>query len=66
MYKYKFKKFLCTLALGMKPDKVWNGMDEFNGGYLVLNENEEIYSYNVNKRYFEEYLLSNTMMDSKR
>lgn len=25
MYTYKFKKFLCSCALGMKPAKPWDG-----------------------------------------
>ena len=36
MYTYKFKKFLCSCALGMKPAKPWDGLDEANGGYIIV------------------------------
>ncbi len=35
MYIYKFKKILYSCALGMKPAKPWDGLDEANGGYIM-------------------------------
>lgn len=62
VYKYKFKKFLCSCALGMKPVKVWDGLDEANGGYIIVKADEEILAYHIyNRNFFEQYLLNNTI-----
>ena len=37
-YRYKFKKFLTAVALGMKPATVWDGLDEATGGYIVVTK----------------------------
>jgi len=65
MYEYKFKKFLCACALGMKPAKVWDGLDEANGGYIIVKADGEILAYHIyNRNSFEQYLLDNTMIES--
>jgi hypothetical protein len=43
MYTYKFKKILCSRALGMKPAKPWDGLDEANGGYIIVKTDGEIW-----------------------
>lgn len=64
MYEYKFKKFLCSCALGMKPAKKWDGLDEANGGYIIVKADGEILAYHIyNRNFFEQYLLDNTMME---
>lgn len=64
MYEYKFKKFLCSCALGMKPGKVWNGLDEANGGYIIVKSDGEILVYHIyNRNFFEQYLIDNTVME---
>lgn len=64
MYEYKFKKFLCSCALGMKPAKVWDGLDEANGGYIIVKADGEILAYHIyNRNFFEQYLLDNTIME---
>ena len=64
MYTYKFKKFLCSCALGMKPAKPWDGLDEANGGYIIVKENGEILAYHIyNRNFFEQYLLDNTIFE---
>lgn len=64
MYEYKFKKFLCSCALGMKPAKVWDGLDEANGGYIIVKANGEILAYHIyNRNFFEQYLLDNTIIE---
>ena len=35
-YRYKFKKFLTAVSLGMKTATVWDGLDEATGGYIVV------------------------------
>ena len=64
MYTYKFKKFLCSCALGMKPAKPWDGLDEANGGYIIVKSNGEILAYHIyNRNFFEQYLLDNTILE---
>ena len=64
MYEYKFKKFLCSCALGMKPAKVWDGLDEANGGYIIVKADGEILAYHIyNRNFFEQYLLDNTIIE---
>ncbi len=64
MYEYKFKKFLCASALGMKPAKVWDGLDEANGGYIIVKRDGEILAYHIyNRNFFEQYLLDNTVLE---
>ncbi len=63
-YRYKYKKFLSAIALGMLPSKVWDGRDEANGGYIIVKENGEIIAYHLyNRDSFETYLLNNTSLE---
>lgn len=64
IYRYKFKKFLCAIALGMLPSKVWDGRDEANGGYIIVKTNGDIVAYHLyNRDAFETYLLNNTSFE---
>lgn len=64
-YRYKFKKFLTAIALGMKPGTVWNGQDEASGGYIVVTKAGDVVAYHIyNRNYFEEYLLNNTKYET--
>lgn len=64
-YRYKFKKFLSAVALGMKPATVWNGRDEASGGYIVVRKDGEVLAYHIyNRNEFEEYLLTNTKYET--
>lgn len=64
MYTYKFKKFLCSIALGMKPAREWDGHDEANGGYIVVSAAGDVLAYHIyNRDFFEEYLLNNTKFE---
>lgn len=64
LYEYKFKKFLCSCALGMKPAKAWDGLDEANGGYIIVKADGEILAYHIyNRNFFEQYLLDNTVFE---
>lgn len=63
-YEYKFKKFLCAVALGMKPSIKWNGRDEATGGYIIVTAEGEVLAYHIyNRDYFEEYLLKHTKFE---
>lgn len=64
LYEYKLKKFLCSCALGMKPAKPWDGIDEANGGYIIVKADGEILAYHIyNRNFFEQYLLDNTIFE---
>lgn len=64
-YKYKFKKFLTAVALGMKPATVWDGVDEATGGFIVVTKEGSVLAYHIyNRNYFEEYLLNNTKYET--
>ena len=64
-YIYKFKKFLTSVALGMKPATVGDGLDEATGGYIVVTKEGNVLEYHIyNRNYFEEYLLSNTKYET--
>jgi hypothetical protein len=64
LYEYKLKKFLCSCALGMKPAKPWDGIDEANGGYIIVKADGEILAYHIyNRNFFEQYLLDNTTFE---
>ena len=65
LYRHKLKKFFCAVALGLKPAKKWNGIDEANGGYLIVKESGEILAYHLyNRDDFETYLLNNTRLET--
>ena len=63
-YEYKIKKFLASVALGMKPSAPWNGIDEANGGYIVVTHSGKVVAYHLyNRNYFEKYLYQNTRLE---
>lgn len=65
LYRHKIKKFLCAVALGLKPTKVWNGLDEATGGYIIVKASGEIILYHLyNRDEFENYLLNNTRLET--
>lgn len=64
-YSYKFKKFLTSVALGMRPATRWDGIDEASGGYIIVTKEGDVLAYHIyNRNYFEEYLLSNTKYET--
>lgn len=64
-YSYKFKKFLTSIALGMRPGTKWDGVDEASGGYIVVKKDGNVVAYHIyNRNYFENYLLKNTKYET--
>ena len=64
LYEYKFKQFLCSTALGMKPSKPWDGIDEANGGCVIVRPGGQVIVYPLyNRNAFESYLFNNTKFD---
>lgn len=64
-YEYKIKRFLTDVALGMMPSKVWGGLYDATGGYLIVKENGEVLCYHIyNRNQFEDYLFHNTKLET--
>lgn len=64
LYIYKFKKFLCAKALGMEPSSRWTGIDQANGGYIVVKSDGNVVAFHLyNRNVFETYLLNNTYFE---
>lgn len=64
-YEYKVKRFLTDVALGMMPSKVWGGLYDATGGYLIVKEDGEILCYHIyNRNQFEDYLFHNTKLET--
>lgn len=64
-YEYKIKHLLTDIALGLMPTKVWNGLYDATGGYLVVKEDGDILAYHIyNKNEFENYLFNNTRLET--
>lgn len=64
-YTYKIKKMLTDIALGLTPAKVWTGKYDATGGYLIVKDDGELLCYHLyNKNAFEDYLFSNTKLDT--
>ena len=64
-YEYKIKHCLTDIALGMMPSKVWTGIYDATGGYLIIKETGEVLCYHIyNRNEFENYLFANTKLDT--
>jgi len=64
-YDYKVKRFLTDVALGMMPSKVWTGIYDATGGYLIVKENGDVLCYHIyNRNQFEDYLFVNTKLET--
>ncbi len=64
-YEYKIKHCLTDIALGMMPSKVWAGVYDATGGYLIVKETGEVLCYHIyNRNEFENYLFANTKLDT--
>lgn len=65
MYEYKMKKLLCACALGMTPEKHWEGAEDANGGYIVVKRDGSVVCYHIyNRTDFEQYLYDYTCFDT--
>jgi adenine/guanine phosphoribosyltransferase-like PRPP-binding protein len=64
-YEYKIKKILTDIALGMTPAKVWSGIYDATGGFLIVKENGDVLCYHIyNRNQFEDYLFQNTKLET--
>jgi len=63
-YSHKFKEFLCNTALGMTPAHKWSGIDDANGGYIIVTKKGDVLAYHIfNRDSFKNYLLKNTKFE---
>ena len=64
-YEFKIKSFLVAVALGMTPNKEWDGFTKAHGGYIIVKEDGEIVCYHLyNRDEFQNYLYKNTKLDT--
>ena len=63
-YEFKMKQFLMTLALGMRPAKIYNGTDSAVEGFFILDGSGEILCYHKSeKKTFEDFLFLNSRFE---
>ena len=64
-YEYKIKKLLVSYALGMQSAKPWMGVEDANGGYIIVKKDGDVLCYHIFDRgSFEDYLIKNTKFDT--
>jgi hypothetical protein len=66
LYKKKIADFANAVTFGMRASKKWNGINEVNGGILLVTQTGEVYLLDL--IYFKEmvnrYLINNIKLDS--
>lgn len=63
-YEYKMKQFLLALAFGMRPAKIFNGVDSAIQGMLITDGQGEIIAYHQSQReVFAQYLYTHTRFE---
>jgi type II restriction enzyme len=64
-YKFKIKAFLRAVALGMVPNKEWDGLNSAHGGYLIVKEDGDVVCYHLyNLDAFQDHLFKNTKFET--
>lgn len=62
---HKVKDLLVAVALGMEPNTKWTGIEDANGGYIVVKDDGEVLCYHIyDRNKLREYLFKNTKFDS--
>ncbi|MCO8292234.1 HpaII family restriction endonuclease [Tetragenococcus halophilus] len=65
LIEYKVKQFLIACALGMVPLTPWEGLEEANGGYLVVKDDADVLCYHIyNRNKLSQYLYTHTTFDT--
>ena len=63
-YEFKVKQFLMALVLGMRPAKIYNGLDSAVEGILLVDGNGEVLCYHKSeKQIMEDFLFLNTRLE---
>lgn len=64
LYVYKLQKLLEATALGMIPSEPWNGIEDANGGFIIVKPEGEIVTFHIyNRNAFMKYLYNNTYFE---
>jgi hypothetical protein len=64
-YEHRIQNLLYAVALGMTPNKEWDGLTRAHGGYIIVREDGELIAYNLyNLDTFKKYLLRNTKFET--
>ena len=65
LVEYKVKDLLVAIALGMVPKTKWTGLDEANGGYVIVKKDGDIVCYHIyDRNRLKDYLYQHTKFDS--
>jgi len=65
LIKYKVNELLVASALGMVPMSPWAGLEEANGGYIIVKDNSEVLCYHLYERNeLKNYLYTNTRFET--
>lgn len=65
VYEKAMKDFLYAAFSGMSATKPWNGVEQVNGGYIVVKPDGEVLCYHANDREeFRDYLFRTTKFES--
>jgi len=63
-YEFKVKQFLMALALGMRPAKIYNGLDSAVEGILLVDGSGDVLCYHKSeKQAMEDFLFLNTRLE---
>lgn len=62
---HKIKEFIGIMAMGMMPNRVWNGILTSLGGLLLAKKDGDVLCYYLyNLEDFQDYLLNNTKLET--
>ncbi|MDF0479653.1 HpaII family restriction endonuclease [Vagococcus sp. PNs007] len=65
LIEYKIKDLLTAAALGMEPNTHWDGLEDANGGYIVVKSDGEILCYHIyDRNKLRTYLYNHTKFDT--
>lgn len=63
-YEYKMKQFLMALALGMRPAKLFTGVDSAISGFLMVDGSGEVLCYQkADRQTFADFLFNNSRFE---
>ncbi len=63
-YAYKIKQLLCAVALGMRPAKIYTGVERTPDFFILMNTDGSLVSYPVsNRTLWSDFLFRNTRLE---
>jgi hypothetical protein len=68
IYEHKIKDILFNSALGMFPNKDWDGLKSVDGGCIIISSSGELGTFYIIRKlyleFFREYLFKNCYLDT--